>query len=186
MLPTAITRCRDGEVVLCDVFSLFFCQQPKAESTKEAEAAEGIIYIMTLLQCAVCGACTLYDTDAADSQAAEMEELMQNKDFLQSVLRDLPGVNPEQALLNLQEMTEAVTSTSTSTKAQEGEGEGEGEEKMDEGKEKKVSCGCSLVYHCSLQPLSHCGGYRDMLVAYNYSRTVNCRMDWRTFIPIAG
>ena len=138
---------------------------------------------MTLLQYAVCGACTLilYDTDAADSQAAEMEELMQNKDFLQSVLRDLPGVNPEQALLNLQEMTEAVTSTSTSTQAQEGEGEGTGEEKMDEGKEKKVSCGCSLVYHCSLQPLSRCGGYQDMLVAYKYSRTVNCRMDWRTF-----
>ena len=74
----------------------------------------------------------------------EMEELMQNKDFLQSVLSTLPGVNPEQALLNLKEMTEAATAASSAQgeqeegKQEEGQEE-EGEEKMDEGKEKKVS-----------------------------------------------
>ena len=69
---------------------------------------------------------------------------MQNKDFLQSVLSTLPGVNPEQALLNLKEMTEAATTAASSAqegqeeRKQEGQEE-EGEEKMDEGKEKKVS-----------------------------------------------
>ena len=38
----------------------------------------------------------------------EMQALMQNKDFLQSVLSNLPGVNPEEVLQNLQDMTEAV------------------------------------------------------------------------------
>ena len=79
---------------------------------------------------------TLFST-VADPQAAEMEALMQNKDFLQSVLSTLPGVNPEQALQNLREMTEAATTSSSSAQAQEGE-EGEEEEDMDEGKEKNV------------------------------------------------
>lgn len=57
---------------------------------------------------------------------------MQNKDFLESVLSTLPGVNPEQALLNLREMTEAATSSAAQT--QEGEDE---EEKMEEGEEEK-------------------------------------------------
>ena len=73
-----------------------------------------------------------------------MEELMQNKEFLESVLSTLPGVNPEQALQNLREMTEASSS------AQEG-GEKE-EEAMEEGStERKVSLGfrmnCFRV-HC--------------------------------------
>jgi 26S proteasome regulatory subunit N10 len=77
-----------------------------------------------------------------DAIDPEMEELMQNKDFLQSVLSTLPGVNPEQALLNLKEMTEAATATSSAQGEQEEgkqeEGQEEvGEEKMDEGKEKK-------------------------------------------------
>ena len=36
----------------------------------------------------------------------EMSELIHNQDFLRSVLSTLPGVNPEEALQNLQEMTE--------------------------------------------------------------------------------
>ena len=57
---------------------------------------------------------------------------MQNKDFLESVLSTLPGVNPEQALLNLREMTEAAGSSTGQT--QEGDDE---EEKMEEGEEEK-------------------------------------------------
>ena len=38
-------------------------------------------------------------------EEAEMQELMQNKEFLQSVLGSLPGVNPEEAMQNLQELT---------------------------------------------------------------------------------
>lgn len=68
----------------------------------------------------------------ADPQGAEIEELMQNKDFLESVLSTLPGVNPEQALLNLREMTEAAGSSTGQT--QEGDDE---EEKMEEGEEEK-------------------------------------------------
>ena len=73
----------------------------------------------------------------ADVQGAEMEELMQNKDFLQSVLSTLPGVNPEQALLNLQEMTAASASSSLSQSQpplDQGEDKDkEEEEKMEEG-----------------------------------------------------
>ena len=36
----------------------------------------------------------------------DMSELMSNRDFLRSVLSSLPGVNPEEALQNLEEMTE--------------------------------------------------------------------------------
>jgi hypothetical protein len=36
----------------------------------------------------------------------DMNELMSNRDFLRSVLSSLPGVNPEEALHNLEEMTE--------------------------------------------------------------------------------
>ncbi len=35
----------------------------------------------------------------------EMSELMSNRDFLRSVLSSLPGVNPEEAMQNLEEMT---------------------------------------------------------------------------------
>lgn len=59
---------------------------------------------------------------------------MQNKDFLESVLSTLPGVNPEQALLNLREMTEAAAASSSTAQTQEGEDE---EEKMEEGEEEK-------------------------------------------------
>ena len=34
------------------------------------------------------------------------EDLMQNPEFLHSVLSSLPGVNPEEALHNLEQMTE--------------------------------------------------------------------------------
>ncbi|CAI7995651.1 26S proteasome non-ATPase regulatory subunit 4 [Geodia barretti] len=60
--------------------------------------------------------------DSDNAIGAEMEELMQNKAFLESVLSTLPGVNPEQALRNLREMTEA--STSSSAQAQGGGGGG--------------------------------------------------------------
>lgn len=36
----------------------------------------------------------------------DMNELMANRDFIRSVLSSLPGVNPEEALQNLEEMTE--------------------------------------------------------------------------------
>ena len=65
-----------------------------------------------------------------------MEELMQNKEFLESVLSTLPGVNPEQALQNLREMTGATVQP----QQQEREGKDEEEEAMEEEKtESKVS-----------------------------------------------
>ena len=39
----------------------------------------------------------------------EMSELMSNRDFLRSVLSTLPGVNPEEALQNLEEMADQQT-----------------------------------------------------------------------------
>lgn len=36
----------------------------------------------------------------------DMSELIHNRDFLHSILSSLPGVNPEEALQNLEEMTE--------------------------------------------------------------------------------
>lgn len=48
----------------------------------------------------------------------DMSELMSNREFLRSVLSSLPGVNPEEALQNLEDMTEQ----------QEEEGDGKGEE----------------------------------------------------------
>ena len=67
---------------------------------------------------------------APQSEDPEMQDLMQNKEFLQSVLSSLPGVNPEEALQNLQEMTEAIE--------EEEEEEAEGKEKK-EGDANKVS-----------------------------------------------
>ena len=73
---------------------------------------------------------------------------MQNKDFLQSVLSTLPGVNPEQALLNLQEMTEAASSSQQPVEGRveaDGEGQeevrgpGEGEDEHMAEEEEKVS-----------------------------------------------
>ena len=37
-----------------------------------------------------------------------MEDLMHNKEYLQNVLRSLPGVNPEEALHNLERMSQTV------------------------------------------------------------------------------
>jgi hypothetical protein len=42
------------------------------------------------------------DEDEDDEEG--MDELMQNPEFLHSVLRSLPGVNPEEALQNLEQM----------------------------------------------------------------------------------
>ena len=52
---------------------------------------------------------------------ADMEELMQNREFLESVLSTLPGVNPEEALQNLQQMAQAQQEQ----RGEEGEGDGE-------------------------------------------------------------
>ena len=41
-----------------------------------------------------------------EEREEDMDELMQNPDFLRSVLSSLPGVNPEEALQNLEQMTE--------------------------------------------------------------------------------
>ena len=81
---------------------------------------------------------------AAGAMGAEMEELMQNKEFLESVLSTLPGVNPEQALQNLREMTEASTSAQAQGRGRAGEKE---EEAMEEEKpEDKVSCALCQKY----------------------------------------
>ena len=47
-------------------------------------------------------------SEVAQSEDADMQDLMQNKEFLQSVLSSLPGVNPEEAMQNLQEMSEVT------------------------------------------------------------------------------
>lgn len=44
--------------------------------------------------------------EQAEGSEDDMSELMSNRDFLRSVLSSLPGVNPEEALQNLEEMTE--------------------------------------------------------------------------------
>ena len=41
-----------------------------------------------------------------DDDDEDMEELMQNPEFLHSVLSSLPGVNPEEALHNIEQITE--------------------------------------------------------------------------------
>ena len=60
-----------------------------------------------------------------------MEELMQNKDVLQSILSSLPGVNPEEALQNLEEMTQA---TPDQKEEEEGGGKEEKEGNQDQDK----------------------------------------------------
>lgn len=55
--------------------------------------------------------------DGGDDE--DMGELMADRTFLHSVLSNLPGVNPEEALQNLEAMTE-----------QQGEEEGEGGVRM--------------------------------------------------------
>ncbi len=44
----------------------------------------------------------------AGSDDKEMEAMLQNPEFLHSVLSSLPGVNPEEALQNLEEMSKVV------------------------------------------------------------------------------
>ena len=44
--------------------------------------------------------------DDVTGEDDDMNALMQNRDFLRSVLSSLPGVNPEEALQNLEEMAE--------------------------------------------------------------------------------
>ena len=46
------------------------------------------------------------NTEPMEEGEEDMDELMQNPDFLRSVLSSLPGVNPEEALQNLEQMTE--------------------------------------------------------------------------------
>lgn len=42
------------------------------------------------------------------SGEGETEGMLQNEEFLHSVLSSLPGVNPEEAMQNLKEMTDAI------------------------------------------------------------------------------
>ena len=42
--------------------------------------------------------------DEEEDDDEGMDELMQNPEFLHSVLSSLPGVNPEEALQNLEQM----------------------------------------------------------------------------------
>ncbi len=41
-----------------------------------------------------------------NEEEEDMDKLMQDPDYLRSVLSGLPGVNPEEALQNLEQMTE--------------------------------------------------------------------------------
>ena len=43
-----------------------------------------------------------------EEEDTTMEDLMQNKEYLQNVLRTLPGVNPEEALHNLEQMSQTA------------------------------------------------------------------------------
>ena len=63
---------------------------------------------------------------------SDAADLMQNKEFLQSVLSNLPGVNPEEALQNLEEMSQAAQ-------------EQEQEEREGQEKEGEVSVKVTLV-----------------------------------------
>ena len=64
---------------------------------------------------------------------ADTADLMRNKEFLQSVLSSLPGVNPEEALQNLEQMAQAAQ-----------EQEGQEEEKEEEEVSVKCSLGCTF------------------------------------------
>lgn len=72
---------------------------------------------------------------------SDAADLMQNKEFLQSVLSNLPGVNPEEALQNLEEMSQAAQ-------------EQEQEEREGQEEEGEVSVKVTLVAHFKI-PLSH-------------------------------
>ena len=65
----------------------------------------------------------------------DMAELMQNRDFLESVLSTLPGVNPEEALLNLEQMSQASQEQQAKEK----------DEKEDRDKDQVIVCLLSLV-----------------------------------------
>ena len=56
-------------------------------------------YLLILLQ----GYGEVMDDEDEDDEEG-MDELMQNPEFLHSVLSSLPGVNPEEALQNLEQM----------------------------------------------------------------------------------
>ena len=46
------------------------------------------------------------DQPMAEGEDEDMDVLMQNPDFIRSVLSSLPGVNPEEAIQNLEQMEE--------------------------------------------------------------------------------
>lgn len=57
------------------------------------------------------------DTQMLDDE--EMQELMGNREYLESVLSSLPGVNPEEALQNLEQMRQAVQQQGDQEKEEE-------------------------------------------------------------------
>ena len=59
--------------------------------------------------------------EGEDEEEEDMEVLMQNPDFIRSVLSNLPGVNPEEAMQNLEQMDKA-TKEEVSRKQEEGLG----------------------------------------------------------------
>lgn len=75
---------------------------------------------MWSLSCLVQGKDIAEDPQLPDDE--EMQELMGNREYLESVLSSLPGVNPEEALHNLEEMRLAAQQ----------------EEEEEEGADKKV------------------------------------------------
>ena len=46
--------------------------------------------------------------EEGEEEEEDMETLMQNPDFIRSVLSSLPGVNPEEAMQNLEQMEKAT------------------------------------------------------------------------------
>ena len=60
-------------------------------------------------------------TTASKEEDKDTRDLLEDKDYLQSILSALPGVNPEEALHNLQQMTEAVEESKAAEEEEEGE-----------------------------------------------------------------
>ncbi|XP_041346749.1 26S proteasome non-ATPase regulatory subunit 4-like [Gigantopelta aegis] len=70
------------------------------ESLEQMQTGEGMNQAMETEETETTDASTLPGTAEREEEDVEMQELMQNKEFLQSVLSSLPGVNPEEALQN--------------------------------------------------------------------------------------
>ncbi len=73
------------------------------------------------------------EADAGEQQAMEegedddgVEDIMQNPDFIRSVLSSLPGVNTEEAIQNLEQMEEMEKKAKKVNRRMEGKGTTQG------------------------------------------------------------